>query len=64
MTATPHDPPCERRPLRARALAAILVDIANRLERLAPSHKGPEAFHIERSELVAALRRIAGEGRR
>ncbi len=35
--------------------------IANRLERLAPSHRDPFRFHEEKSELVHELRRIADE---
>lgn len=39
--------------------AATLHDIADRLERLAPSHRDPFLFHEEKSELVAELRRLA-----
>ncbi len=35
--------------------------IANRLERLAPSHRDPFRFHEEKSELVNDLRRLADE---
>ncbi|MCP2154921.1 UNVERIFIED_ORG: hypothetical protein J2S29_001255 [Rhizobium sp. SLBN-170] len=35
--------------------------IANRLERLAPSHRDPFRFHEEKSELVHELRRLADE---
>lgn len=35
--------------------------IANRLERLAPSHRDPFSFHQEKSELVNELRRLADE---
>lgn len=35
--------------------------IANRLERLAPSHRDPFRFHEEKSELVNGLRRLADE---
>lgn len=35
--------------------------IANRLDRLAPSHVDPFRFHEEKSELVHELRRLADE---
>lgn len=38
---------------------ATLHDIADRLERLAPSHRDPHRFHEEKSELVAEPRRLA-----
>ena len=44
-------------------LAGQLHDIADRLARLAPSHRKPEHFHEEKSELVAMLRRLASQGR-
>lgn len=42
--------------------AAALHNIADRLERLAPSHRDPFRFHEEKSELVAELRRLASGG--
>ncbi|MGO7965276.1 hypothetical protein ACC720_17625 [Rhizobium ruizarguesonis] len=36
-----------------------LREIADRLERLAPSHRDPFRFHEEKSELVDELRRLA-----
>jgi hypothetical protein len=39
-----------------------LSQIIRRLERLNLSHRSPEDFFIERSEIVHALRRIAGQG--
>jgi hypothetical protein len=39
-----------------------LAIIIKRLERLNVSHRSPEDFFIERSEIVHALRRIAGQG--
>ncbi|WP_198365121.1 hypothetical protein [Roseomonas sp. KE0001] len=36
-----------------------IEDLARRLSRLCPSHRDPEAFHIEKAELVHALRRLA-----
>ncbi|MDI5926453.1 hypothetical protein QBK93_17390 [Rhizobium leguminosarum] len=40
-------------------MTATLHDIADRLERLAPSHRDPHRFHEEKSELAAELRRLA-----
>ena len=39
--------------------AQALADLARRLERLRPSHRDPEQFHIEKSEIAAELRRLA-----
>ncbi|MEW9617442.1 hypothetical protein AB3G45_26900 [Shinella sp. S4-D37] len=39
-----------------------LMDLADRLARLAPSHRDPHRFHEEKSELVAELRRLAVGG--
>lgn len=41
---------------------ATLNALADRLERLAPSHRDPHRFHEEKSELVAELRRLASGG--
>ncbi|MGZ2404834.1 hypothetical protein [Rhizobium ruizarguesonis] len=38
---------------------AALLDIADRLERLVPSHRDPHRFHEEKSELVDELGRLA-----
>lgn len=62
--AAPHHRPHDRRPPRAHGLAEILTALANRLERLSVSHKNPEQFFLERSELVEELRRLAAGGRR
>lgn len=40
-------------------LAAELHAIADRLARLAPSHRDPHRFHEEKSKLAAELRRLA-----
>ena len=40
-------------------LVERLHDIADRLQRLAPSHRDPFRFHEDKSELVAELRRLA-----
>lgn len=37
---------------------------ADRLARLAPSHRDPHRFHEEKSELVAELRRLAANDNR
>lgn len=36
-----------------------LLAIADRLEKLAPSHTDPNWFHEEKSEIAAELRRLA-----
>lgn len=36
-----------------------LLQLANRVRRLLPSHRNPEAFHEEKSEIEAELRRMA-----
>lgn len=41
-----------------------LAEIADRLARLAPSHRNPNHFHEEKSELVDALRRLAANDNR
>jgi hypothetical protein len=38
-----------------------LRNIAARVVRLSPSHRDPEAYHLEKSEIVADLRRLASE---
>ncbi len=38
-----------------------LSDLAARVARLSPSHRDPEAFHEEKSEIEHALRLIARE---
>ncbi|WP_414833585.1 hypothetical protein [Afifella sp. YEN Y35] len=45
-------------------LAAQLADCARRAERLSPSHRNPERFHEDKSELVARLRSLSMEARR
>lgn len=39
--------------------AATIHELARRVARLAPCHRDPERFHIEKSEIVHALRRLA-----
>ena len=38
--------------------AAVCELLARALQRLAPSRTDPERFHLDRSELVAELRRL------
>jgi len=38
---------------------AELIALASRVLRLVPDRRDPEAFHIEKSELASALRRLA-----
>lgn len=41
-------------------LSADLHALADRLARLAPSHRNPDHYFEEKSEIVAELRRLAG----
>ena len=43
-------------------IAEMLNAIAQRLRNLSPDHRDPEKFHIQKSELVAELRRLARMG--
>lgn len=43
------------------SLTKALVDIARRIEINVPRHGNPELFHVEKSEIVADLKRIARE---
>lgn len=45
--------------LSCRLASAELVELARRIERLAPSHRDPEAFHLERDDIAKTLRRFA-----
>lgn len=38
-----------------------LEALAHRVDRLRPSHRDPERFHVEKSEVAHALRRLAAE---
>jgi hypothetical protein len=40
-----------------------LQELAARVARNAPSHRDPEAFHVEKDEIANALRRLATEAR-
>jgi len=39
----------------------ILADLARRVARLSPDRRDPEKYHMEKSEIAAALRRIASQ---
>jgi hypothetical protein len=39
--------------------SAALLTLALEVQRLAPSHRDPEAFHIAKSEIVHRLRKLA-----
>ncbi len=41
-----------------------LTNLATQVARLCPDHRDPEAFHIQKSEIVATLRRLAREAGR
>lgn len=47
------------RPLVREDLPGMLVDLAHRVRRLAPSHRDPESYHVEKSEIEHALRSLA-----
>jgi hypothetical protein len=36
-----------------------IMNLADRVRRLAPSHRDPEKFHVEKDEIERALRRLA-----
>lgn len=46
-----------------RSTGDQLSRLAAKVERLTPSHRDPERFHEEKSEVVAELRRLARERR-
>lgn len=48
------DVPCPVPPM-----PAALLELANRVRRLVPSHRDPEAFHEAKSEIEAELRRLS-----
>lgn len=45
--------------MRRLAVAEELADLAARLRRLRPSHRDPEHYHVEKSEIEHGLRRLA-----
>lgn len=40
-------------------VASLLRQLAGRVRRLGPSHRYPEAFHLEKSEIEHELRSLA-----
>ena len=47
-----------------RSLARLLADIAERVARLSPSHRDPEAFHVEKHSIAREMHRLAEAMRR
>jgi hypothetical protein len=45
-------------------LALQLAELAARVRRLLPSHRDPEAFHLEKDEIAHQLRRLADKASR
>jgi hypothetical protein len=43
------------------SLPDLLSDLACQVQRLSPSHRDPERFHEDKSEIIAELRRLAQE---
>ncbi len=39
-----------------------LLDLVDKINRLAPSHRNPHEFHEQKSEIAAELRRLAKAG--
>jgi hypothetical protein len=57
---TPHLLPQETPPKDA---TGALLELAHRVDRLCPSHRDPERFHEDKSDIAHALRRLARERR-
>jgi predicted transcriptional regulator len=51
-------------PSNVHPAAALLDNLAARLIRLAPSHRDPERFHVEKDDLVRELHKLASALRR
>jgi hypothetical protein len=47
------------RPLVREHLPDVLDELAQRVKQLAPSHRDPERYHVEKSEIENALRCLA-----
>jgi hypothetical protein len=45
------------------ALSDRLDHLAHRVRRLAPSHRNPESYHFEKSEIEHALRCLARQAK-
>lgn len=52
-------PPLGGVPCPEPTMPGALEALANRVRQLRPSHRDPEAFHEEKSEIEADLRRLA-----
>lgn len=52
-------PPKGDVPCPATPMPAVLVELADRVRRLVPSHRDPEAFHEAKSEIEAELRLLS-----
>ena len=50
----------QAQPIRLNT-AERLAELAKRVRRLAPSHRDPERYHVEKSEIEHELRRLARE---
>lgn len=46
-------------PCPATPMPAVLAELADRVRRLMPSHRDPEAFHEAKSEIEAELRHLS-----
>lgn len=44
--------------------AAALERLAHAVRRLSPSHRDPERFHVDKSEIERELRRLARQAER
>lgn len=55
-------PPAIVRGVRGVSAPHTLRLIADRVRRLSPSHRDPERFHADKSEIEADLRRLANGG--
>ena len=44
-----------------RGSCPYLLSLADRVRRLLPSHRDPEAFHLEKAEIEHELRRLAAQ---
>ncbi len=64
-SASPASPPPYRGVTRVtqtpgvQPLARLVADIAERVARLSPSHRDPEAFHMDKHTLASELRALA-----
>jgi hypothetical protein len=50
----------QAQPIRLNT-AERLAELAKRVRRLAPSHRDPERYHVEKSEIEHELRGLAHE---